>query len=264
MFLEQVADTIRKVATVEVVERFNSLTADEIIEKSPGDLVTIADRECERILGNELRKLRDVPVVGEESSAVDPTINDQIDEAPAVWIIDPVDGTKNFVKGDPNFAVMVAYVEAGRCEAAWIWQPIPDLMYTAARGSGVLCNGQPVIRTSNDEPTGIIKRGYMGKQTRDRLGKPPVELATEVQAVSCAGVEYIMLVEGTIDFLFYYRTNSWDHAPGALIAEEIGMHVARLDDTEYRSGDGRDGLLSATPALWASIASHINAALDPA
>ena len=173
-----------------------------------------------------------------------------------------VDGTKNFVKGSPNFAVMVALVEAGRTQAAWVWQPVPDLMYTAHRGQGLRRNGEMVDRVSKPESAGIIKRGYMSETARQQLSEPPRTLGREIPALSCAGVEYTMLAEGEIDFLFYYRTWPWDHAPGGLIAEEAGLRVARLDGSEYRPGDSRNGLLAATTDLWQPIADHINAALQ--
>lgn len=262
MFLDEVADTIREVATEEVVARFRSLSADDISEKSPGDLVTIADRECERVLTDRLRLIRDVPVVGEESTAADPSLLDLIDTAPAVWIVDPVDGTKNFAKGSPNYAVMVAYVEAGRTEASWIWQPEPDIMHVAQRGHGATRNGEPLVRASAPDRTGIIKRGYLSAEARDRLKPPPPAIGVEIDALRCAGIEYAMLAEGTIDFLFYYRTWPWDHAPGTLLAEEAGVHVARIDGSDYGLGGINAGLLSAVDEVWSPLASHIAPAID--
>lgn len=264
MLIEEVAEVVREVATAEVVSRFRSLAEGEIIEKSPGDLVTIADRECERVLGERLRQIRNIPVVGEEGTSADSSLLSLVDDAPAVWVVDPVDGTKNFAKGSPNYAVMVSLVEAGRTEAAWVWRPEPDLMYTAGRGQGVKRNGAPLAREDADKATGIIKRGYMPRQVREQLGALPAAIGQEIASMSCAGVEYAMLAEGGnagIDFLFYYRTWPWDHSPGGLIAQEAGLRIARLDGSEYRPGDGRDGLLTATPELWQPIADHINAAL---
>lgn len=262
MLIEEVAAVTREVATAEVVSRFRSLAEGDIIEKSPGDLVTIADRECERVLGERLRQIRNVPVVGEEGTAADSSLLSLVDNAPAVWIVDPVDGTKNFAKGDPNYAVMVALVEGGRTEAAWVWLPETDVMYTAMRGHGISRNGAPLERPASATPTGILKRGYMPKSAQQQLSAPPSQLAKEVRALHCAGVEYAMLVDGTIDYLSYYRTWPWDHAPGGLLAEEAGLRVGRLDGSPYLPGDGRNGLLAATPDLWQPVADHINAALN--
>lgn len=262
MLIEEVAEVIREVATVEVVSRFKALAANEIIEKSPGDLVTIADRECERVLAERLAQIRDIPVVGEEGTSADSSLLALVDDAPAVWVVDPVDGTKNFAKGDPNYAVMVALLEDGRSAATWVWRPEPDDMYTAARGQGIRRNGKPLMRTSNSTPTGILKRGYMPKSAQQQLSAPPSQLAEEVRAIHCAGVEYTLLAEGSLDYLAYYRTWPWDHAPGSLLATEAGLRVARLDGSPYLPGDGRDGLLAATPELWQPIADHINEALN--
>ena len=113
MLIEQVAFAVREVGTTEVVPRFRSLASGDITEKSRGDFVTIADQECERVLSARLREIRELPVVGEEASALDPSLLDLVDAAPAVWVIDPIDGTSNFVAGNVNFVVMVALIEAG-------------------------------------------------------------------------------------------------------------------------------------------------------
>ena len=134
----------------------------DITEKGPGDLVTIADQECERVLSERLRVLRDIPVVGEEATAADPSLLDLVATAPAVWVTDPIDGTSNFVAGNPNFVVMVSLVENGATMAAWVWHPETDTMLTAERGKGLLRNGKPApTPTRSDRARGILKRKFM-------------------------------------------------------------------------------------------------------
>ena len=167
--IEEVAAAIREVGNAEVVPRFRSLAAGDITEKGPGDLVTIADQECERVLSERLRVFRDIPVVGEEATAADPSLLDLVATAPAVWVTDPIDGTSNFVAGNPNFVVMVSLVENGTTMAAWVWHPETDTMLTAERGNGLLRNGEPApTPTRSDRARGILKRKFM-----DEVGPGP-------------------------------------------------------------------------------------------
>ncbi|MFT4597220.1 MAG: fructose-1,6-bisphosphatase/inositol monophosphatase family enzyme [Paracrocinitomix sp.] len=261
LLIANVAAAIREVGNAEVVPRFRSLAAGDITEKGPGDLVTIADQECERVLSERLRTFRDIPVVGEEATAADPSLLDLVAGAPAVWVTDPIDGTSNFVAGNPNFVVMVSLVEYGVTEAAWVWHPETDLMLTAERGKGLSRNGEPApTATRSDQARGILKRKFMDEPARTRLGSFPQEIGELVPAHGSAGIEYAALIDGRIDFLMYWRTLPWDHSPGGLLAQEAGMRVARPDGSPYLPGDGKAGLLAATPELWDLVAAEIQAA----
>jgi fructose-1,6-bisphosphatase/inositol monophosphatase family enzyme len=263
LLIASVAAAIREVGNAEVVPRFRSLAAGDVTEKGPGDLVTVADQECERVLSERLRTLRDIPVVGEEATAADPSLLDLVAEAPAVWVTDPIDGTSNFVAGNTNFVVMVSLVEHGATEAAWIWHPETDVMLTAERGKGLSRNGEPAPNaTRSDQPRGILKRKFMGEPARTRLGSFPQEVGEVVPAYGSAGIEYAALIDGRIDFLMYWRTLPWDHSPGGLLAQEAGMRVARPDGSLYLPGDGKTGLLAATPELWDLVAAQIQAATN--
>ena len=262
MFVEQVGAVIREVGAAEVVPRFRALATEDIMEKSPGDLVTIADQECERVLTERLTQVRDVPVVGEEAATADPSLLDVVAQAPACWIIDPIDGTSNFVEGNPNFAVIVAYVENGTTETAWIWHPETDSLLSAERGGGVHDNGHPLAApTRTMPPQGILKSWRMGKAAHDYLHQLPAEMGQVLPALGCAAMEYSALVRGEIDFLLYWRTLPWDHAAGALLVAEAGLTVARPDGSPYEPGDGRSGIFSAVPETWNRIAPEIQAAL---
>ena len=252
-WIDDVSAIIRRIATVEVLDRFKQLADDEVHEKSPGDLVTIADRECELALIPELQAVRNAPVVGEESVAADPTLVDQLGTADAAWIVDPVDGTANFVKGSNDFAVMVAYSEGGSTVASWIWLPVTDDMVVAERGSGTWRNGARVhAPLDTPQRRGIIKDRYLPDTLKGPIAAatPTIERALDRR---CAGVEYLDMVAGGIDTLFYWRTHAWDHAPGTLLAAEAGLRVGRLDGSAYRPGVPDRGLLTAHPEIWSEI-----------
>lgn len=259
-WIDDVSDVIRRIATVEVLDRFKQLGDDEVHEKSPGDLVTIADRECELALIPELQAIRSAPVVGEESVAADPSLVDQLGTADTAWIVDPVDGTANFVKGSNDFAVMVAYTEGGATVASWIWLPVTDDMVVAELGSGTWRNGTRLhAPLGTPQRYGIVKDRYLPDTLKDpiALATPTIERARDRR---CAGVEYLDMVAGGIDTLFYWRTYPWDHAPGTLLASEAGLRVGRLDGSRYLPGVSEKGLLTAHPEIWDEIGTGLDAA----
>jgi fructose-1,6-bisphosphatase/inositol monophosphatase family enzyme len=94
------------------------------------------------------------------------------------------------------------------------------------------------------------------------LAELPESVGRVVPAIGSAGIEYKALVDGSIDFLMYWRTLPWDHAPGSLIVQEAGLYVARLDGEPYRPGDGGAGLLAASPDAAPAVAAQIAAALS--
>ncbi|MEM7094896.1 MAG: inositol monophosphatase [Actinomycetota bacterium] len=261
--IDDVSDIIRRVGTVEVLNRWRRLADGDIEEKSPGDLVTIADRECELALIPELQAIRDVPVIGEESVASDSRLRDILESLEAAWIVDPVDGTANFAAGKEDFAVMVALTSGTSTIASWIWHPPTGRMVVAERGAGAWRDGE---RLAAEAPSGalaaVIKRKYVPAEVRPALDTIADDLGAGVDK-RCAGIEYTDLAEGRTHAYFFWRTHPWDHAPGTLIAEEAGLRVGRLDGSAYDPRDRQRGLLTATPDSWDSLAERLDQALAP-
>lgn len=247
MDTQAVGQAIRRAAAREVVPRFRRLAAGDVNEKSPGDIVTVADLACEVALGESLRRIQDIPVVGEEATAADPSVAQALSSEPAVWVIDPIDGTSNFAAGSADYAVMVAYVEQGQAQASWIWQPSHNVMASATRGRGAHVNGE---RVRLPEPksvglsVGVVKDRFLPEQMRERVAANAANFGAFVPGASCAGVDYPSLTNGKVDFLFYWRTLVWDHAPGVLFATEAGASAIRPSGEPYRSDD-ETGLLVA-------------------
>jgi hypothetical protein len=140
-----VLSLIQDVADRVITPRFRDLTAGQVAEKNPGDLVTVADHEAEVLLTQALRAAYpDAVMLGEEAHASDPGLLAAFRRADHAFTIDPVDGTKNFVHGSPDHAVMVAEVRAGSTVRAWLWQPQHEAAYVAERGAGAQRNGLPL------------------------------------------------------------------------------------------------------------------------
>jgi fructose-1,6-bisphosphatase/inositol monophosphatase family enzyme len=226
-------------------------------QKRPGDWVTEADHRSEALLGQELAAmLPGSVVVGEEAVSVDPSVLDLLGGQAPVWLIDPVDGTRNYVSGTGPFAMMVALVEAGSVTGGWIHLPLEDRSLTALAGLGTRLDDAAAPRGDHDP-----ERPLVGAIARDSLPPDLVDPvsgaleaagATLVPTWACSGRDYPSVVAGEWDFLLPWTVMPWDHAAGSLAVQEAGGRVARLDGTRYSpAAPIVDGLLVArTTQVW--------------
>lgn len=140
--IEQVSDLLREVAAEAVMPRFRRLAEAEVRLKSPGEEVTIADEEAERLLTAGLSAL--LPgsrVIGEEAVSARPELMQGLGEG-TVFVVDPVDGTANFIKGSPCFSMMVALLREGEAIASWMLSPATgrSMSPSAARAPGSMAS----------------------------------------------------------------------------------------------------------------------------
>ena len=196
--LERVGALMAEAAERAILPRFRALGRDEVEEKSPGELVTIADREAEAILTAGLAPL--LPgsrVIGEEACAIDPRLIDSLGEG-TVWLVDPLDGTGNFAAGRPDFAVMVALLRDGATQAAWILNPLSGQLARAELGSGAWI-GDRRMEAAPQAP-GTRLRGSIGRFMPDEMQASLEERlsadAERLPGLMSAGVEYPMIGAG--------------------------------------------------------------------
>ena len=257
--IDRVLSVMKEAAETAILPRFRALPAGDIEEKSPGEVVTRADREAEAYIAAALSGiLSDAVVVGEEAAAGDPELLDAIHGEHPVWLVDPLDGTSNFIAGSRKFAVMVALLHEGVTTNAWIWRPIDAQAWVAERGSGTSVNGarMQVIERSRASGTlrGSVRTRFLDDEHRLFAEASGPGLGEILPGSGCAGVEYPELVSGLQDFVLFRRTLPWDHAPGALILQEAGGVARRWDGTDYAPGDGLEGLIaSADLATWSIV-----------
>ncbi|MCC7364316.1 MAG: inositol monophosphatase [Dehalococcoidia bacterium] len=245
---------LRGTAEAVILPRFRRLAAGDVSEKSPGEVVTVVDREAELAIAPRLAELvRGSRVCGEEAAAATPALLDDMG-AGYVWLLDPLDGTANFVAGAGDFAVMAALLRDGTAVAAWILEPVSGRLCVAELGAGARLDGVALCvpgPPAAGELRGALHTRYMPAGVRANVEAAAGRLGEASSGAGCAGVEYRETIEGARDFSLYWRTLPWDHIPGALILSEAGGQVARLDGSPYRPGDGRTGLLAASsPAAW--------------
>ncbi len=238
---EEVLELLRSVAAEVITPRFRSLSKAQIDEKKPGDLVTVADHEAEELITRALEEAYpDAVVLGEEANADSPDLMARFREADHAFTVDPVDGTKNFVHGSPDHAVMVSEVVDGEAVRGWIWQPEHELAWVAEAGEGVRRNGELVHREpAGDQPQGVTS-------IWSRRGRQPDGLPALNGSWVCCGVDYPKLIEGEADYVLYGHTNPWDHLPGTLMVREAGGAVSYRDGSPYNARSEGSGLIVAS------------------
>jgi fructose-1,6-bisphosphatase/inositol monophosphatase family enzyme len=258
--LEALAELLKEVSEREILPRWKRLAEGDIIAKpsatDPDDLVTVADRRAEAFLTERLPAL--VPgslVIGEEAVAQTPSVLDALHGDRPVWLVDPIDGTKNFAAGNGPFGVMVALVERGQSTLSGIYLPLDRDLFLAERGAGATCNGQRFVASpaGSAELTGTVYTRLMPPAVRSSLNARP-EGVRPAESPQCAASEYTRLARGERDFALYYRLFPWDHVPGALIVREAGgvaRHPLLPGVAEYAARDDRPLLLvSPDEARW--------------
>lgn len=260
--LTKVQNIIRDVAAEQIMPRFRKLAEGDVEMKGVNDPVTIADKESERHLTMRFKDyLPGSVVVGEESFAVDKAIMSHLDNAHPVWIIDPIDGTRNFVAGNPEFAVMVALVINRKTIASWIHDPNSGDTIMAEQGAGVWLRGKRLkLAASTISPNTV---GLVGARVKKLISDPSVMPQSpdmpKIEIGSCAGFDYPRLFatqDGEVltfadaptsraSFLLYRHTNAWDHVPGMFLHVEAGGYNADWDGNPYHMDNPRAGLLYA-------------------
>lgn len=242
--------------------RFQKLRRGEVEEKAPGEIVTAADRLAEAMMTPRLGAL--VPgsrVVGEEAASDDPGILSSIDVGD-VWLLDPLDGTLNFVDGRPEFAIMVAFLRNGIVVASWMLAPAEDTLAVAQRGGGAYLDGQRVRTTgvvpALDHCRGAVLTRFLPQTLASSVRENSSHFSAILPGARCAGVDYPRVATGEQDFVVFWRLLPWDHAPGTLFLEEAGGWVARFDGSPYRPADQSPGLVAArNQEVWRNVRSAL-------
>lgn len=257
--IDEVTALLREAAATEILPRFGALAEGDVTEKAPGDLVTVADREAERMISAGLRALLPASaVVGEEAVAGRPALLGHLTDAGPVWLVDPVDGTGNFAAGRPPFAVMVALLRGGDPVAGWILDPQADSVVVAEKGAGAYRDGVRISAPTDRPPVADLRGSasvkYFPPPLRAEALARAKALGGLLPGYHCAGREYPAVVEGEQDFAVFWRTKPWDHAPGSLLVREAGAVLWHVDGGEYHPADQRPGLMVArTEEIWADV-----------
>ncbi|WP_165987166.1 inositol monophosphatase family protein [Streptomyces sp. YIM 98790] len=236
-------DAVRRAAAVEIMPRWRQLAEEDVSSKSgPHDVVTIADQRAELHLTHALTEL--LPgslVVGEEGVHEDPSSYGALRTEAPVWIIDPVDGTRQFVRGGRGFCTLVTLARHGELLASWTYLPAQNLMATARRGAGAWLNGER-LRTGSPEPDRSLDIALthpdFATEEHQKIMAALYTRGFEPRPTGSVGVEYLRVARGHLDALVYSWEKAWDHAAGLLLVAEAGGVALAGDGAPYRITGG--------------------------
>lgn len=239
MDTDQVLALVQEVAAEVVTPRFRSLRRGEVSRKQLHAPVTVADREAEHLITRALRAaFPGALVLGEEAVAADPAVLDRFGAAEHAFTVDPVDGTRQFVRGSADHAVMLAELRGREVVRSWIWQPQHQRAYVAELGSGAWCGARRLHRAPVEAAVPLAAR-------RTWPGRALGVLRSLRHTSTCCGIDYPRLVEGEADHAVSVRPRPWDHAPGSLLLAEAGGVVGTTGGHRYRPQGPRPGVLVA-------------------
>lgn len=227
--LRDIAEEAAQAGGREVMARWRDLTADQVSEKAANDLVTAADTAAETAILKVLRRrCPEHAVVAEESGR-----RGRTDGRPT-WIVDPLDGTTNYVHGFPQFAVSVAVAEGEELLAGAILDPLKNDLFTAALNEGATLNGTPCRVTSRPGIGGaLLATGFPFKAHELIDAYLAIFRATFLRAKAirrpgAAALDLAYVACGIFDGFFEFRLSPWDVAAGALLVHEAGGRVSDM------------------------------------
>ena len=212
------------------------------------DMVTEMDRASERLIVDSILAARpDDSILGEEGT-------DRIGTSGVRWIVDPIDGTTNYLYAHAGFAVSIAAEVDGVVVVGVVHDPLHDEVFSAVRGSGATRNGS-AIRVSSEVELGraLVATGFSYEPERRRrqaaVLTEVLPLVRDIRRMGAASVDLCSVACGRVDAYYERGLQPWDHAAGALIAREAGAIVGDLD-----GGDPTFGFcLAAPPVLFEQL-----------
>ena len=230
-----------------ILRYMNRIDGLNIVEKQQLDFVSEVDKLAEAEIIKELRRAYpDHAILAEESGA--------IGKGPLTWVIDPLDGTHNYLRGIPHFGVSIALLDKGVPIHAVVFDPLRDELYTASKGDGAYINDRR-MRVSKRENLGgaMIATGFPFRQ-REHLG-PQLDMtrailgqAEDIRRSGSAALDLAYVAAGRYDGYFEIGLKPWDMAAGVLLVHEAGGR--------YCDFAGRDGI----PASGNIVAGNLNVA----
>ena len=220
-------------ASRSLIRDFGEIENLQVSAKGPGDFVTSADKRTEKILIDELQKAHpEYGIVTEETGIINK--NNRKNR----WIIDPIDGTLNFLNGVPQFAISIGYEENGEIKCGVIFNPISNEMFCAEKGNGAyLNNGR--IRVSNKKRINdalLVTGGPKGaSKIKDKIFSEYIKVSNNVLHVrkfGSAALDMAYVACGRFDGFWQRELNYWDIAAGIIILKEAGGLVDFFENNE--------------------------------
>ena len=216
-----------------LIRDFGEIEKLQVSEKSPGDFVTASDKRVEKVLIGELEK-SEYSFLTEETGLIEGKYKDKR------WVIDPIDGTFNFLNGLPHFAISLAYEENGEIVSGIIYDPIKNEMFGAHKGSGAYLNNTR-IRVSNKSEfknsclvTGGPKSTSKIKETiLDEYKKVSMKTNSHIRKSGSAALDLAYVAAGRYDGYWQREINYWDIAAGIILVKESGGFINPVKEKDF-------------------------------
>lgn len=235
-----------------LIRKLNNLEKLKVERKGHNDFVSDADYAAEKaVIRTVQRHYPDHAFLAEESGVSG--------ESDHVWIIDPLDGTTNFLHGFPVFAVSIAVQVNGRIEHGVVYDPISQELFTASRGDGAQVDGRKLrVSGRKDLADSLIGTGFPFRQADQEMGpymnmlEKVLRNTSGVRRPGAAALDLCYVAAGRLDAFWETGLSPWDLAAGGLIIREAGGIISGLDGSENYRDTGH--VLCGSPKIYAALA----------
>src|SRR6188508_1367207 len=239
-----------------IVRAMPRLDSVEVHSKGRNDYVTEVDRAAEADIIETIRRLHpDHAFLAEESGA-------SANSSDVLWIIDPLDGTTNFMHGFPTFAVSIACQIRGRLEHAVVFDPMRQEIFTASRGDGAQVEGRKMRVSKQITLDGsLIATGFPYRTDAPYLDeylamlKAVMLRASGIRRPGAAALDLAYVAAGRVDGFWEIGLKPWDTAAGTLLITEAGGRVGTLDGGDYKQ-EGH--IIAGTPKVYAALVAELS------
>lgn len=233
--LKAIVAAAKLVAAEEIMPRYMKVALQH---KSDGSLCTEADIASQEALTRKLQAILNVPVLGEEMSSAEQKAL-WGDGKQDLWCIDPIDGTSNFVRGLPYFAVSIALIRDGRSALAVVYDPVADEVFAAESGRGAFLNGKRLLRRNVAAELAHALANVDMKRLDRKLAallatRPPYASQRNFGAST---LDWCYTASGRYDVYLHGGQKLWDYAAGSLVLQEAGGHACSLEHDDFSQGD---------------------------
>jgi len=233
--LKAVVAAVRLVAAEEIMPRYLKVAHQR---KSDGSLCTEADVAAQTALTKKLQAILNVPVLGEEMPAAKQRAIWQSGDD-GLWCIDPIDGTSNFVRGLPYFAVSAALLRKGKSLLGVVYDPVADEVFAAESGKGAFLNGEKLV---GREVVGTLDQALASVDLKRLGAKVVAQLASHPPYSSqrnfgASALDWCYTAAGRYDVYLHGGQKLWDYAAGTLILSEAGGYACCIENDDFAESD---------------------------
>ena len=233
--LKAVVAAVKLVAAEEIMPRYLKVAHQR---KSDGSLCTEADTASQQALTRKLQAILNVPVLGEEMRPEEQHAVWQAGRE-GLWCIDPIDGTSNFVRGLPYFAISVALLREGRSVLGVVYDPVADEAFAAEHGKGAFLNGE---RLAERETVTSLAQAMANVDMKRLNSKLVGQLAAQppfcsLRSFGASSLDWCYTAAGRYDLYLHGGQQLWDYAAGWLILQEAGGHASGIENDDFLYGD---------------------------